>query len=708
MDASFNRRDFIKKSALLTTALGVGKALPLSAFDSAYPVILPGSLEELAPDVPFRPRRVASWWNTLEDLLWSQKSVRDKVKRRAEGFATAHIDTAMNYGFHVRFDFANYFGQMNEYFHFVKEELHKYDIKFIEHYSCNHVQRPRNKEEFDKLHRSHRHHVLLFHDPVAAEHAQYEGHLFRDLFEVDIIDGTRGYARQYQMEAFCHNNPAFLDMHRKYLERLVREVDFDGYEIDDMCDYVGLRACGCHYCRERFRRDYGQVIPPVSDASFWGDLNKPMLQWGNYDNPVFRDWIKMKDDGIASHLAMVKEVIGKKPLFTCCSSTGPVILNSISLNLERISGKLDFYMLENVGISLKSVNWMEMDAEANQQKDIARERGNVPAIALSYTIYPDGGYLGWSLARFWGVANWASTFQERVYEENPTDSLETEDMIRPYNGWEVKHSDLNHYESKDFPEVRLAYNYFCRINGWRDEKGAEHWTKTKMWSKQLLEHNVGYRILRYKELADGEKLAQEKTPILLDGVACVSDAQFQALQSYVSGGGLLWLSLPFGTHDERGYLRKKPLSDEWLKKKQKNLRVINSITDNPKIFSQMIEKGLFIPAIRQTAGDHGWIIRLREYGDRKVIHFLNSRLTAIPHPTVKDISQSPVLKSIESGISNNMTEFQIDAKVFNVTGLRLYSPETEDSGREISLSLERDKLIVRADLTGIKVYAIAQ
>ncbi len=708
METNFNRRDFIKKSALLVTSVGLGSHFQSGALAAPYLAPFQGERGIYPPDIPFRPRRVASWWNTLDDLLWSQKVIRDKVKRRAEGFASAHIDTAMNYGFHVRFDFANYFGQLNEYFHAIKEELHQYDIKFIEHYSCNHVERPRGKEEFDKLHRTQRHHVLLFHDAIAAEHAQYEGHLFRDIFELDIFDGTRGYARQYQMEAFCHNNPAFLDMHKKYLERLIREVDFDGYEIDDMCDYVGLRACGCKYCRERFSRDYGHEIPPVTDLSFWGDLSKPMLFWGNYDNPVFRDWIKMKDDVIADHVDMVKKVIGNKPLFTCCSATGPVLLNSISLNLERIADKLDFYMLENVGISLRSVNWMEMDAEAFQQKDIARLRGNSPAIALSYTIYPDGGYLGWSLARFWGVANWASTFQHRVYEEDPADGIETEDMIRPFNDWEVKHSDLNHYETKDFPEVRLVYNYYCRINGWHDEEGTEHWSKTKMWSKQFLEHQIGYRILRYTELEDAGMLASEKTPLVLDGVACVSDAQFNAIRSYSSKGGTLWVSLPFGTHDEKGFVRKTPLSVELLKRKTKNLRVIKSISNHPGVLSELIESGKFSPAIRQTGGDKGWIVRIREYGGKKVVHFMNSGLKAIPHPTVKDVSQSPVLMRIESVVSNNLLEFQIDGKKFNMADLRLYSPEIGENSREVTFSVNRDKINLKVDLSGISVYAIAQ
>ena len=192
------------------------------------------------PDIPFVPHRVARWWIDLEDLQWSQKSVRDKIKRRAEAFAEAKIDTAINGGCHIRFDFSNYFGQLHGYLANVCEELHKHGIKYIDHYSCNHVQRPRDEEEFHKLHRNHRHHVLLFHDPIAAKHAQYEGHRFQDICEVDVRDGSRGYAAQYQMEAFCHNNPGFLDMHVKYLKRLLAEVPIDAIEVDDMCDYVGL------------------------------------------------------------------------------------------------------------------------------------------------------------------------------------------------------------------------------------------------------------------------------------------------------------------------------------------------------------------------------------------------------------------------------------------------------------------------------------
>ncbi len=94
----------------------------------------------------FIPNRAASWWCTLADLQWPQKPVLDKIKRRADGFAKAGIDTAINFGFHNRFDFANYFSQLHGYYASVCEALHQRGIRFMDHYSCNDVTRPRTRQ----------------------------------------------------------------------------------------------------------------------------------------------------------------------------------------------------------------------------------------------------------------------------------------------------------------------------------------------------------------------------------------------------------------------------------------------------------------------------------------------------------------------------------------------------------------------------------
>jgi len=705
MKQSYSRRDFVRISGINAIGIGVAGNIPVIGQN----LLMHEYATETDPDVKlaFVPVRMASWWCTLEDILWPQKMIVDKIKRRAEAFSKAGIDTTINFGFHIRFDFSNYFGQLHGYYANVCEELHKYDIKFMDHYSCNHVERPRGEEELRKLHRGQRHHILLFHDPIAAEHAQYEGTYFKDICEVDIRDGSRGYARQYQLEAFCHNNPAFLEMHRKYLVRLMKEVPFDGIEVDDMCDYAGLTTCGCSFCRSRFKKEYGHEIPPFGESNFWGDTTKAMLLWGNYENPVFRDWIRMKIDSVADHVKMVKSVVGDKPLMTCCSSTGPITLNSIALNLERMASHLDMFMLENVGTNINCVNWVRMDAEAMQQKDIAQKRGNAPAMALSYTIYEKGGYLGWCLSRFWGTANWSSTLNQRL-EEDPVDAMEIEDIIGPFNNWELKNSNLNYTEGKDLPEVRLVSSSMCRDNGWRDADGLEQWDRVKAWSASLVKNNIGYRFVRSAELSDPDALRKENTPLILDGVGCVSDSQFTAIKAFLSKGGKVWLGLPFGTHDERGFLRAHPLSVDLQKSRYRNL-VVRGVETPSDFLGRLIGKNLFHPVIRQLSGDPGWAVRIRFYKDKPVLHFLNTALTAVPHPSLKDVPGVPILKDIESKVKDNNLEFEINTSGTGFSNPVILSPELGDRTvmAEV-LNAGKGNSIIKVNLGGIKIYAVVQ
>ena len=707
MKSSYSRRQFVKTSGINALGLGIAGNIPILG-QNLFTLSGKGENDENnVNQLPFIPARTASWWCSLEDILWSQKKIVDKIKRRAEGFANAGIDTAINFGFHIRFDFSNYFGQLHGYYANVCEELHKYDIKFMDHYSCNHVERPRGEEEFKKLHKGQRHHILLFHDPVAAVHAQYEGHFFRDICEVDLRDGSRGYARQYQLEVFCHNNPGFLDMHMKYLERLMREVPMDGIEVDDMCDYAGLTTCGCSYCRDRFRRDYGKEIPPFGDSTFWGDTSKAMLLWGNYENPVFREWIKMKIESIADHTKLVKSVIGNKPLMSCCSNTGPITLNAISLNLESLAPHLDFFMLENVGTNINCTDWLRMDAEALHQKDIAQKRGSAPAMALSYTIYEKGGYLGWALSRFWGVANWSSTLNQRL-EEDPTDAMETEDIIGPVNNWEIKNSNLNYVNGRDLTEIRLVSSSYCRDNGWRSEDGSEQWDRVKTWSESLVKKNIGYRFVRSAELADAIAICKENTPIVLESVACISDNQFKAIKTYLSKGGTAWLSLPFGTHDEKGFKRAIPLSETLLKTRYKNLIIKDGeiISD---FLDKLIKKGIFHPVLKQISGDNRWVARIRFYDNKPVIHFMNTALVAVPHPILKDISGAPILKDIESVTTDNKLSYEINNKRVALSRLLILSPELDKEKRPAEIRGSGNGFsTININLEGVKIYAAAQ
>ena len=660
------------------------------------------------PDVPFYPRRTSSWWVGIEDLQWPEKSVKDKIKRRAYGFAEAKIDMALNFGFHIRFDFSNYFGQIHGYYANVCEELHQCGIKFMDHYSCNYMTLPRNVEDHNKLVKFQRQHTLLFHDPIAATHAQYEGHFFRDLCTVDLRDGSRGYAPQYMMEAFCYNNPGLGDMHIKYLRRLLKEVPLDAVQIDDYGYYPGLAVCGCHYCRERFKRDYGQEIPSLENKDFWGDTGKHKDQWGwgNYENPAFRDYIQMRKDGVRDHYKLIKSVLGNIPLMTCCAITGPIYTNSVAFDLEQMTPNLDFFMLENCGFSIGTVDWVRMEAEAMQNKDIARQRG-APVMALGYTIYKKGGYLGWALARFWGVSNWSSTLNGRL-EVDPPDKQEIEDIMYEWNNWEVSHSNLDIREGRDSEEVRLVSNSYCKNNGWRDDQGRESWNRIQAWSTLLLRHNIGYRFLRTKELSNPDALKKEKTPLILDGIACISDNQYAAISSFLAAGGNIWLALPFGTHDEKGYKRKEPLSERLIKSFKQRIVIIKpAVEQNP--LPQLIASHQFEPVVQQISGGREWVIRIRFHSNIPVIHLMNTAMQAIPHPSIKDIGGTPILLDINSAVVDGKLSYRLKLDIPEHAKYEMISPETADHKQVITITKEKKGYaVINVDMSNLTVYGVIQ
>jgi hypothetical protein len=283
-----------------------------------------------------------------------------------------------------------------------------------------------------------------------------------------------------------------------------------------------------------------------------------------------------------------------------------------------------------------------------------------------------------------------------------------EDAISKPNNWEKQHSDLHYWEGHDLVEVRVVNNRLCRYNGWKDAAGHEHWDRARAWSIQLVKQNVGYRFLRAEELADAEALSKEHTPLVLDGVGCVSDAQYTAVERYLASGGTAWMALPFGTHDEKGFLRKTPLSDRLIRGRYKNLVIVDSaITATP--LEKLIADAKFKPVLRQVKGDSRWAARIRIHDKvGPVIHFMNGGLKAEPDE-VKDISGIPLMKDIVSLIRDHELVYEVDAGRVKFSPLVLMSPELEGQKREVSQTAGKNgKDIVRVNLEGLAIYGVAQ
>ena len=286
--------------------------------------------------------------------------------------------------------------------------------------------------------------------------------------------------------------------------------------------------------------------------------------------------------------------------------------------------------------------------------------------------------------------------------------MEQEAVISKSNHWEKQYSDLHYSNGKDVTEVRIVYSRDCKVNGWRNTDGHEHWDGVAAWSRQLVKNNVGYRFMRSAELEDAVAMNNEKTPLILDTVGFVSDKQFVSLKTYLSKGGLAWLALPFGTHDEKGVVRKVALSDELKKNRFKNLVLIESAVASTPL-QQLIAAEKFKPIIRQIKGDARWVTRIRLYNGKPVIHFMNTALLPVPHATLKDLTDIPILIGLESAITDNDLEYEINTSTFSLSGLSLMSVELNAVQRPVVITTKGNTAVrLQVNLEGVKVYAVAQ
>jgi hypothetical protein len=88
---------------------------------------------------------------------------------------------------------------------------------------------------------------------------------------------------------------------------------------------------------------------------------------------------------------------------------------------------------------------------------------------------------------------------------------------------------------------------------------------------------------------------------------------------------------------------------------------------------------------------------------------MNTALKPIPHPTIKDISGIPVLKALNSNITDNELEYEINTSKINLGDLMVMSPELIEVQRRAEVNKKRTGVaLVKINLEGVKIYAVAQ
>ncbi|MNL28674.1 hypothetical protein D3C87_1503290 [compost metagenome] len=85
---------------------------------------------------------------------------------------------------------------------------------------------------------------------------------------------------------------------------------------------------------------------------------------------------------------------------------------------------------------------------------------------------------------------------------------------------------------------------------------------------------------------------------------------------------------------------------------------------------------------------------------------MNTALTGIPHPTIKDNAGISILADIGSKIENNALQFEIHTDRIKLPDLKIMSPELGDEQRKAAVRKQKNGYaVIDVNLNGLKVYA---
>ncbi len=173
-----------------------------------------------------------------------------------------------------------------------RSALHARGIRFLDHYSCNVVARPRSREELELYHAGQRHHVAIHPDAFSAPSAGYDGFRFDDLREIDvgtgepgILDLLPGGALLPQQPRLPRDAPALppapargSTARRRHGRRHVRLRVVPGAAAASTAGAGSARSTAAS-CR--------RSTTPASGGTPRGTPPGG----ANYGNPAFRDWV---------------------------------------------------------------------------------------------------------------------------------------------------------------------------------------------------------------------------------------------------------------------------------------------------------------------------------------------------------------------------------------------------------------------------------
>ncbi len=531
-----SRRDFSKTALVLAAGAIAPFKLRAAGVEGAAS---PANSAKLA-----KPRyRAVSWWLTWDDLAWPNAELMDHIRRRADQCAASGVNCCVIFGAHFRWDFLPIWGRLHDELRFIADELHQRKILLFDHHSSVLTHRPRNRDEALRIWERNRHHVPFYPSSEESAAREFNGAKIDGWRMRDVETGAPVYLPTYHAEQYCMNHPVFRTAYAKYLAKLNAETGIDGLMSDDGIFYADWRACSCEHCRARFQREYGQELPPVSDASFWG----------NRHSEAFKDWIAMRFRSSGDFLAGVKNVFPSGfPLLTCCSSSDGHYLPAYGMSYQEFIENCNHVLLEMVGSTPSLAGtWDDRIPSQLLHLGIARDH-HAPCFGLGYGFFPDTAFLVWAVNKFLGSDAWFSTLKGRL-NATPAELAPLADdaeLVGEGYRWERDHPGL--FSGEVDTDVGV---FFSRAT--RDDYGQVAGDYSGDYAATCL--GLTRAGISCDVVTAIPQFGRTRC-LVLSSVACLSTDQRRHLAEFLGAGGTVIATGPTGHYDERA----NPVAKSWL------------------------------------------------------------------------------------------------------------------------------------------------
>lgn len=648
--------------------------------------------------------RSTSLWFHWSDAIYPDKGIEAQILTKAKKCREAGINLVIIFGFHFRWDYIYIWDRVHELFKFTCETFHKQGIQVFDHHSANLTHRPRDIQGKWDIYEKNRHHVPFYPSASAASELTFNGTKLNDFRMIDVVSGEPCYLPNYTAEIFCMNNELFRGGYKNYLKKLFSQTGIDGLMCDDIIYYPQWHGCACQYCKNKFKTHYGHALPPSGDDSFWG----------NYESPVFRDWVRMRYQDSGDFLAMVRDEIGSEvPLLSCCSSSVCKAVDAGALNAGILAEAGNHIMLEMCGdiVGLDGGFYHRLpDILYNQG---ISQRKKIPSLGLGYAFYPDTAFFVWALDKLMGASTWVSTLKGRlgIPEENLGHLPDEWDIVGEGFNFEKKYQKL--FTAN--PDNRIAVYFSFDTKTMYGDSEVHYAGRFSQVVQYFFRKNAGFDVVDVVP-------APDKYPFLvLCNAVCLSSATRAQLNSYVQNGGTIIAGGACGLRDGKGNDTARQWLEEFgvkvslkepkaktdiklffepgkwpLKREIKDLEMTsgseNLGTDGwlQKSFGKgqffwtplscgenniagRLHKKMCIlnKEPRQIKAPAGWHFRFFRQNNKRCIHFLSGNIKAVMDKTLSDkMYKKPVIKSLLYKVPSAPVEIKTSA-----ASIRIYSPD---------------------------------